>query len=173
MTGVSGLINVPNTITLPVNRMEASIHVYSGQALASINVAVAQQVEVGAFTTNQYGPLRLTVKGVVVAESEDMPGIAVGMDGTSTYIVMSHKMQTAHGYLGVGGRFGGVFGGLSMEVKRAQPSQRDPVTTLIMEHDGKSVNLGVRMVFPASFMLDAALINMERFMIGVTLVTGF
>ena len=172
-TGVSGLINIPNTSTLPMDLMEASIHMQGGQAFISISVAVVQQVEVGAFTTNRYGPLNITVKGVVVPESEDMPGIAVGIDGAATYIVMSRRLQNARGYLGVGGRFGGMFGGISMELPQVEAAVGKPVTTLIMEHDGKSINFGARVAFANNVTVDAALINMEQIMVGVTLQTLF
>lgn len=173
VTGVTGLINIPTTAALSSGLMEASIHTSGGEAIASITIAVAPQVEVGVYTTNRYGPLNITVKGVVVQQDEDMPGIAVGLDGTSTYIVMSRNLQTAHGYLGVGGRYGGIFGGLTMELQRSEKQAQYPVTTLIMEHDGRSVNFGIRASFPKGIYLDVALINIENLMLGITLQTGF
>lgn len=172
-TGVTGLIHIPTTSTLTSGLMETSIHAFGGQAIASVTIAVAPQVEVGVYTSNRYGPLGLTVKGVVVPEDEDMPGIAVGLDGTTTYIVMSRNLETAHGYLGVGGRFGGIFGGLAMELRPADNRLSNTKTTLIMEYDGKAVNFGLRMHFANNIYFDAALLNIEKMMVGITLQTGF
>jgi len=172
ITGVSGLINVPTTATVNADYLTASVHLFSGQAVASLTVGVAELVEVGVYTTNRSGPMSLTAKGVVVPESGDAPGVAVGLDGGATYMVFSRDFKSAKGYLGIGGRYGNIFAGLAMQIA-GEGLSGDTKMTLMLEHDGRNVNLGARFNFLSLIDLDIALLNMEQFAAGLTLKTQF
>lgn len=176
ISGTTGLINIPSADALPSQSMEAAAHVFGDEAVISVGFGIVPQVELGVSTAGRHDSLKVTLKGVVTPETREAPGIAVGLDGSSAYLVFSRGLDGARGHIGFGnGRFGGLFGGFSVLLNpvTVQRGKTSPATTLMIEHDGRGVNAGVRIGFTPQLKMDLAFLNMEEAMLGLAYTSRF
>lgn len=177
ITGSTGLIRIPNADTLKPQSLEACAHVFADQSVLSLSFGLVPQVELAVNTGGRHNTIDVTLKGAVTPETKEAPGIAVGLDNGSAYLVFSRSFSGARGHVGFGnGRFNGLFMGLSLllnPVSVTQKGKASPATTLMVEHDGSGVNAGARIAFTPEFKVDVAILDMEAAMLGLSYTARF
>jgi hypothetical protein len=173
--GVSGLIDIPNADALAPSSIETGVHVVDGKAALSITVGLAARLEAGLNTSLKDGSLDFTMKGIVIPETHDNLGMAVGYDTGSLYFVLSKAFNGLRGHIGFGdGRYGGVFAGLSASlspVTVSAPGQMRPTTLFLLEHNGQSLSAGLRLGISRNLKADLAIVDLEKAMLGLSYST--
>ena len=170
--GVSGLIEIPSADSLAANSIEAGVHFIDGKPAMSISAGLASRLEVGLNTDPKDTDLNVTMKGVVLVETRENPGMAIGYDSGSLYFVLSKAFSGVRGHIGFGnGRYGGVFGGISVPlnpVTVAPRGQVRPTTLLLLEHNGRTLSAGVRLGLSANLKANLAILDLNKAVIGLT-----
>lgn len=170
--GVSGLIDIPSADALAPSTIETGVHVVDGKAALSITVGLAARLEAGLNTSPVDGALDVTMKGVVLPETRNNPGMAVGYDTGSLYLVLSKAFNGMRGHIGFGdGRFGGVFAGLSASLSSVTVSpkgQTSPTAVFLLEHNGRNLSAGLRLGLSPNLKANLAIIDLDKAMLGLT-----
>ena len=92
----------------------------------------------------------------------------IGKERFSPYVVIGHVLPpyNLHWNFGLGGgKLGGIFFGMSKVFNPAE----FPQVTLIGEYDASSLNLGAKILLNKGFLLDVAVIDMNKFVVGLTI----
>jgi hypothetical protein len=177
ISGQSGLINIPDADTLRPQALEIGFHVMEDRAGISMAFGLIPRVEIGVKATGRDYDLGVTLKGALTQETKELPAIAVGVDGNSAYLVVSRAFSSLRGHIGIGnGRFHGPFAGASFvlnPVSVSRPGAVNPVTTLLVEHDGRHLNIGARVAFTPQFKADLALLDLKTAMLGLSYTARF
>lgn len=180
--GMTGLFYIP-TADVPAKGITgASVQVAPNRISAGMSHTPMENVEFGVSSRSGGGAhaqFAAFIKGQLLPETSRDPGLAIGLDESSLFLVASKvvaPMFRAHVGYGTE-RYGGLFGGISYLVNPVVVSEPGsiemPRITLIAEYDGWRPNAGARFSFAQGIDLDAALLNMSDLMIGVSWNTQF
>jgi hypothetical protein len=173
--GVSGLIEIPSADSLAASSVEAGVHLIDGKPAMSITAGLASRLEVGLNTDPESSDLNVTMKGVVLVETRENPGMAVGYDSGSLYFVLSKAFSGLRGHVGFGdGHYGGLFGGISVpltSVTVAPRGQIRPTTLLLLEYNGRNLSAGMRLGLSSNLRANLAIVDLDKAAIGLTYFT--
>lgn len=181
VSGSTGLINIPTAAVKPSGSVSAAYQSLRGTGNFSVILGAFPGVEVGmgAHFKNNAQTFSGSVK-VQILQEQDYPAVAVGLttDGSQASFYLVGSMQLGipgvRGHFGFGsGRFQRGFAGISsvlnpVSVVSSDRSFTVPVTTFIVEYDGRGLNTGVSLKFNQK--LDAKLIlsDFESLGLGIS-----
>lgn len=182
--GPTGLLHVPTADANPEGRLDVGFHQGKGSASVITTYGLLDTLEVGMGLSglNQDSNLSAHVKFVLISETFEYPGVAIGVSGVdhnTYYMVASKRLQGlgVRGHVGIGkGRVNGLFAGVSkvlnpVTVSTSQQRMQTPVVTLIGEWDGSGLNAGADLAFTPELGLRLMLEDMESFSFGLQLRT--
>lgn len=169
VNGYTGLIDNPSADVLrPGHFSLGYYHIHDGD-VGILNVHLVRNVELGIAGNSYFGqPNKAVVNAKFALANEKIltPGIAVGIEdigdvhNRSLYAVASKALPFGFRlHVGLGsGRFDGAFASLEKiinPVSIVPGSKGFPVTTLMLEHNGKTLNYGARFSLAPGLKLDA------------------
>lgn len=173
ITGSTGLILIPEADVLPTGGFEAGLHV-TRDAIVSLSLGIFDHVELSLFTNLQGGDLGYAAKVLLNEESANFPGVAVGVESGDVYIALTRRMGRLRGTLGFGnGSFNGVFFGASFQLNPVEVGKMQTAPQLMLDYNGHLLNGGIRIPLAPRLDLDAAFIDFDHGMIGITYKTQF
>jgi hypothetical protein len=170
MSGSTGMIWIPTADSMRPGRFSAGYYGWGDNQSATVaGVGLSPGLELSAATLWQSGRSKdwtVNAKFSLKQETLLLPAVAVGIEdlaGTNTrsvYAVVSKMLPYGFRvHLGAGsGRFEGMFGGIEKVLNptkiRKKPSGF-PVTSVLAEWDGKTMNYGLRLRLARGLRLDA------------------
>lgn len=182
----TGLFRVVTADVMPKGTANIRLLQVGSNPELSFTVGISDNLEVSlAFgqsgKNDPYSSLEL--KGRILPESKDSPGLAVGMFNKSVYVVTSKRLDVGsgiRGHLGVSvGEDAGPFIGLEKSLNAVSVSRQNtssvklPPTIGIVELSHSGLNVGVRLLISPEFTLDLALSDMKTLTLGGSLKLGF
>ncbi|MFO7253981.1 MULTISPECIES: hypothetical protein [Limnochorda] len=185
-SGLTGLVEVKTADVLPPESLRLSLY-YNSQSSAfqpavAFGIVPGLEVAVNGSTGGRGGDgtLGLGAKIGVLAETRDLPGLALGftwggVDSPSFFGTLSKRLSNLwrlHGGLTTGSDHP-FFIGLSGLLNPVQAGGGFPPTTLLIEADGDSLLVGTRFNLAAGFDATLALRSLESFQVGVSYQTSF
>ncbi len=184
--GTTGLLNIPTASVLPSGSFSLAYNYFRGDNHASVILGAFPGVEVGLATRIVDADPRFAgnVKVQLLSEGE-YPAIAVGLNTdlnqANFYLVGSMQIGVpgVRGHLGFGsGRYKSGFAGISSVLNPVSISTDSskltmPLTTFMLEFDGRGLNTGVIMKFANSLETKFLLTDFQRIGFGVSFSTHF
>jgi hypothetical protein len=182
----TGLFRVVTADVLPKGMANIRLLQIGSDAELSCTAGISDNLEISlAFgqhgKTDLYSSLEL--KGRIMPESKDSPGLAVGIFNKSVYVVTSKRLDVGsgiRGHLGVCvGEASGPFIGVEKALNTVSVSRQNansvklPPMIGIVELSHIGLNVGVRLLISPEFTLDLALSDMRTLALGGSLKLGF
>ena len=183
MSGSTGMIRTPTADVIRSGQAGAGYYYWQDNGNGVVAFGVAKGFEVSAAAPwNNGTPQAWTInaKWNVSQETLLTPAIAVGcedLDGRtrrSVYGVISKALPYGFRiHVGTGtGRFDGMFGAIEKVLNPTSVKSKSsgfPVTSLIVEMDGKKMNYGLRMRLARGLRLDGGWVGQdEKMYLGLT-----
>ncbi|HHW12875.1 MAG TPA: hypothetical protein GXX33_07740 [Firmicutes bacterium] len=177
-----GLFGGSDFINTPTNRVLSSgtytIGAYVGEekwGRIQVDFGLVTDFEVGAAIdmSRHDNEVSARFKYRLIPETKNSFGLALGIQDIgkeifSPYVVIGHVISPydLRWNFGLGGgQLGGIFFGLSKVIN----PKEFPQVTLIGEYDAYDLNLGAKILLNKNFHLDVAVIDMDQFVVGITI----
>ena len=182
-TGSTGMIHIPTADVLQTGHFAAGYYYWRDHGTATAALGLPAGIEISAATPWYNGvssQWNVNAKINLTQESLLTPGISVGIEDLggqqqqSFYGVVSKALPFGlRVHLGVGnGRFRGAFGTLEKVLNPHSVRTKAagfPVTSIMVEMDGRKMNYGARMRLARGLRLDAGWLGREeRIYLGLT-----
>ena len=182
-TGSTGMIRIPTADILQTGHFAAGYYYWQdhGTAVAALGLPAGIEVSAAAPWYNGVSSQwNVNAKINLTQESLLTPGISVGIEDLggqrqqSFYGVVSKALPFGlRVHLGIGnGRFRGAFGAVEKVLNPQSVRKKNagfPVTSIIVEMDGRKMNYGARMRLARGLRLDAGWLGLEeRIYLGLT-----
>lgn len=182
-TGSTGMIRIPTADVLQTGHFAAGYYYWRDHGTAVAAAGLPSGIEVSAAAPWYNGrPEQWAVNAKINLSQEALltPGISVGIEDLggqrqqSFYGVVSKTLPFGlRVHLGVGnGRFRGAFGAIEKVLNPHSVRKKTsgfPVTSIIVEMDGRKMNYGARMSLARGLRLDAGWLGREeRIYLGLT-----
>lgn len=160
----SDLIEIPTGDVLRVNQWDLGLHGQSdGPLSADFRMGLAPGWELGIDAIEDHGA-GINIKYQLLSESKEAPALAVGIadigrDDLSPYIALSQRFPKSfvRWHIGVGGgRYDGLFLGISTRLNTVQSSGKGGPVSLMAEYVDDGLNLGFAINFAPGWQLDIA-----------------
>ena len=184
MSGATGMIRIPTADTLRPGQFSAGYFYWQDHstAVATVGLPVGMEVSAAApWHKGVSGAWTVNAKIGLAQEGLLLPAIAVGVEDfgeqtqRSYYAAVSKALPFGvRVHVGAGtGRFRGLFGALEKVLNPTSLRQKKhsgfPVTSLIVEMDGKKMNYGARLRLAQGLRLDTGWLGQEqRVYLGLT-----
>lgn len=160
ITNATGLLKISTASTLEEGELVSSYNHFNGRSYASLGLGVLHGVEV-TITSRVFSksPDLIGNLKVLLLDEDRWPAVAVGLTASNNnanyYIVGSRQigLPGLRGHFGLGtGRYSKGFAGISSVLNPVTVSSRAkgyalPLTTAVLEYDGRGLNTGVIMRF--------------------------
>lgn len=174
--GLTGLLKVPTADGLPAGELGLAYHLDGGKGVGSVVYGIADNIELGVFSGGSHSILGLHGKAVLVKESNNLPGLAVGICDESLYMVASKRLSRAglRGHVGVGTKgYEGLFLGVSkmlntVSVDSGFKSTGLPATLLAAEYVKGGFNLGAEVLLTPEIRVKLAAEDLKTVILGVS-----
>ena len=182
-TGSTGMIRIPTADVLQIGHFAAGYYYWRdhGAAVAAVGLPAGIEVSAAAPWYNG-GSAQWNVNAKINLANESLlkPAISIGIEDLggqqqqSFYGVISKALPFGiRVHLGVGnGRFSGAFGAIEKVLNPHSVRKKAvgfPVTSIIVEMDGRKTNYGARMKLARGLRLDAGWLGREeRLYLGLT-----
>ena len=182
-TGSTGMIRIPTADVLQTGHFAAGYYYWRdhGAAVAALGLPAGIEISAAApWYNGNSAQWNVNAKINLTQESLLTPGVSVGIEDMggqqqqSFYGVVSKSLPFGlRVHLGVGnGRFRGAFGALEKVLNPHSLRKKAsgfPVTSIIVEMDGRKMNYGARMSLARGLRLDAGWLGREeRIYLGLT-----
>lgn len=180
--GSTGLINIPTADVLRTGQYSVGYSNLKSEGIYIATLGFTPRLELGVTRRgNDYGNKKyiLNAKYALIPEQIITPGLSIGIEDAA-----AHNKRTFYAaaskslpfglrmHLGVGnGRIAGLYYALEKTIAPIgimHTGMKIPITTLILEYDGKNTNYGTRIRFPKGISGDFAWRN-KTFYFGVSL----
>ena len=184
MSGATGMIRIPTADTLRPGQFSAGAFMWQDHsaAVAAVGLPVGMEVSAAApWHKGVSGNWTVNAKVGLAQEGLLIPAIAIGVEDfgeqtqRSYYATVSKALPLGFRiHVGAGtGRFKGMFGALEKVLNPTSLRQKKrsgfPVTSLIVEMDGKKMNYGARLRLAHGLRLDTGWLGQEqRVYLGLT-----
>ena len=182
-TGSTGMIRIPTADVLQTGHFAAGYYYWRDHGVAVAAAGLPAGIEISAAAPGYNGvsaQWNVNAKINLAQESLLTPGISVGIEDVggqrqqSFYGVVSKALPFGlRVHLGVGnGRFRGAFGAVEKVLNPHSVRKKAagfPVTSIMVEMDGRKMNYGARMRLAQGLRLDAGWLGREdRIYLGLT-----
>ena len=182
-TGSTGMIRIPTADVLQIGHFAAGYYYWRdhGAAVAAVGLPAGIEVSAAApWYNGSSAQWNVNAKINLANESLLKPAILIGIEDLggqqqqSFYGVISKALPFGiRVHLGVGnGRFSGAFGAIEKVLNPHSVRKKAvgfPVTSIIVEMDGRKMNYGARMRLARGLRLDAGWLGREeRIYLGLT-----
>lgn len=162
VSGTTGLLQVPTADALGHGQARLAIGFDGAGLLPAVAYGVVPGLEIGV-TAGPGGAVMARAKYQLAPETAGAPGLAVGVEGSSWYAVMSRRLAQPglRVHLGAGsGNLGPIVAGVearlrSVAVARADSPVMAPAVSLVLDYDGHAAALGARLDFASGFTVSA------------------
>ena len=184
LSGATGMIRIPTADTLRPGQFSAGYFYWQDHstAVATVGLPVGMEVSAAApWHKGVSGAWTVNAKIGLAQEGLLLPAIAVGVEDfgeqtqRSYYAAVSKALPFGFRiHVGAGtGRFKGMFGAMEKVLNPTSLRQKKhsgfPVTSLIVEMDGKKMNYGARLRLAQGLRLDTGWLGQEqRVYLGLT-----
>lgn len=175
--GSTDLIYIPTNRTLSPGKYSLGAHVNEhNRGKVQIDLGLVKDFELGAAVDlyRHANELSVRFKYRLIPETRDSFGLALGIqdigkDDFSPYVVIGHQLAPydLRWNVGIGG---GELGGLFFGVSKVFSSSQFPSVTLSGEYDAYGLNLGAKILLNRGLQLNVAVVDMEDFVFGLTLM---
>ena len=182
-SGSTGMIRIPTADKLRMGQFSAGTYYWQNHGVAVAALALSRDIEVSAAKAWGNGSSNAWTVNAKYNLNQEMlliPAVSIGIediggqDRRSVYGVISKGLPYGFRvHLGVGtGRFEGVFGALEKVLNPTSLRKKTsglPVTSVIVEMDGKKMNYGARLRLAHGLRMDAGWLGKEeRIYLGLT-----
>lgn len=182
-SGSTGMIRIPTADKLRMGQFSAGIYYWREHNAAVAALGLSSDIEVSAaapWGNDSSNAWTVNAKYNLNQEMLLIPAVSIGIediggqDRRSVYGVISKALPYGFRvHLGVGtGRFDGVFGALEKVLNPTSLRKKSsgfPVTSIILEMDGKKMNYGARMRLAHGLRLDTGWLGQdEKVYLGLT-----
>lgn len=180
--GETGLLMAPSADTLGQGSFVIG---YSRLGLTDcvyVGAGIIPNLEVGLGSkgfrdgATVYPMLKLRLLG----EAQDVPAVAVGLEGQALYVAASKRLMSSgpRAHVGFGtGRFNGIFVGVDHILNPVTISSgtgfQAPITTVMGEYVGGKFNIGARFDFSKGLSFSIGLLDTSHVSAGVSFTTKF
>lgn len=181
--GPTGLLDVPTADVLRLNEFGLSAHLISDVAVLGVGFAPVSDLEIGAGVVSFRGGYDAWphLKVRLLAESSQYPALAIGLNGSSVYIVGSKRVagNSLRAHFGVGsGAYDGPFVAIEKTLNPVSVSSKGsasagPVTTVIGEYVHRDFNIGIRFGFSGGMRIDLGFLGLDTLAAGVSYTARF
>lgn len=183
MSGSTGLIRIPTADVLRPGKASIGYYAWQDQGRGALTLGAVKGLEISAAAPWRNGvedPWLVNAKMSLLQEELLLPGVVVGIedaggrDRRSVYGVVSKALPYGlRIHIGTGtGRFDGMFGAVEKVLNPVSLKNKHagfPVTSLIVEMDGKKMNYGLRLRLDRGLLLDCGWLGQdERVYVGLT-----
>jgi hypothetical protein len=174
--GSTDVINIPTNRVLSSGAYSLGAHIDEhSRGKIQIDLGLVTDFELGAALdlSRDFNDLSVRFKYKLIPETKENFGLALGIQDIghshfSPYVVIGHLLSpyNLRWNLGLGG---GELGGLFFGVSKVYSPSQFPSVILSGEYDSYGLNLGAKIQMNKGLMLDVAVIDMENFVLGLTL----
>lgn len=182
----SGIIQVPNTDVLTRGQLDIGFY-YTGrspQLILSAGVIDNLEVGFGVGESRKGGPFTaLAMKVRLIPETGDYPGVSMGVQNDSLYVVAGKRldfMKGLRGYIGaMVGNNSGPFIGFERALNPIQVTSTDsngfnvPPATVLVELSTRGLSGGMRFSITPDFTMEIILADMSKVVVGGTFSMDF
>ncbi|MEW6047623.1 MAG: hypothetical protein AB1609_14260 [Bacillota bacterium] len=187
----AGMANVPTADTGPAGQTTLGVVAEAGGgARAYLRYGVTDDLELGVAVGNPdvFGegpawPVGILARYRLLKEHGNVPALAAGIEGTSGYIVASHRLPgpLLRAHVGVRSFAGGlrVFTGVNATLNpvtvRRPGAIPEPIVTVGVDYDGLTLSTGATLQFSPWFAVDLGVRDKGalQFVAGASISPGF
>lgn len=175
----TGLIQIPTSDTVGPGEAEIRFHQVGSSLQLVTTVGITNNLELNlGFGSRHHSDSLLSglgIKGKILAETKDAPGLALGLQNDAVYAVASKRLDTTYGirgHLGISvgpnsGPFIGVEKTLNpVSISKDDNSLRIPPMTALVEFSNLGLTAGMRFAITSDLALDIAVADMKDLAIG-------
>lgn len=183
MSGSTGMIRTPTADSLRLGQFSAGYYYWRDNGAGVVGAGLPAGLEISAAMPWKNGVSdtgAVNAKLSLLQEGILFPAVAVGVEDIggfgkrSVYGVVSKALPFGlRVHIGTGtGRFDGMFGAVEKVLNPASVKKKQsgfPVTSIIIEMDGRKMNYGARMRLAKGLRLDAGWLGQdEKMYLGIT-----
>ncbi|NMB24751.1 MAG: YjbH domain-containing protein [Firmicutes bacterium] len=173
--GPSGLIKVPTADALTAGELSFAYHLEDERGVGSLAYGLTDSIELGVYTKREGTYLGPHAKALLIGETSNLPGVAVGLAHESFYMVASKRLPGAglRGHVGVGTKaYDGLFIGVSkmlnpVTVDKGVKNTSMPTTLLAAEYLRGGFNIGAEVLLTPELRIKVAAEDLKHVILGV------